>query len=361
MATLGYCAQAVGLSAATCARTHLLPRDLAAGPRLERFRLDLLRTGQHIPGLALHDPDDLARRAHLWASSELKLAGLPAGAPMLPLEHSAGQWLPAPAGRFPAVRFELQASADTTAVFELRTCSRRGCFTPDVTLARREVPVAAGPARWVAADFGADIDPSRYVLACVLKNDALSIGQSPALVTGLLMAQNTYQQQPPAGSGVESFEMWTTRRRPQPQNLAFQLDAPLAVFGPANLLSGVTRPLDSVNAWVADPADPAPAVTLRWDQAVQLGRVVLTFDTDANHPMETVLLGQPERAMPYCVKQFRLRDAAGNILHECADNHHTRREVVLPQPATTDALKLEILAVHGPCPAAVFEVRCYQR
>jgi hypothetical protein len=361
MATLGCAAQAVGQAAALCARAGLLPRDLAQGPRLEAFRLELLRTGQHVPGVALHDPDDLAPRADISASSDWRLAGLPADAPMLPLDYSAGQWLPAPAGRFPAIRFELQAAADTTAVFELRTCSRLGSFTPDTTLARREVPIPAGPARWVAVDFGADIDQERYVLACVLKNDALAIRQSSALVTGLLLARQTYQQQAPANSGVESFEMWMTRRRPQPQNLAFTLAAPLAVFGPANLTSGVRRPTSGANAWVADPADPAPAVTLRWDKPVTLGRVVLSFDNDANHPMESVLMGHPERVMPYCVKSFRLTDGSGRVLYACQDNHQTRREIALPEPQTSAALKLEVLEMNGPCPAAVFELRCYER
>ena len=361
MATLGCAAQAVGQAAAICAREGLLPRDLTQGPPLESFRLELLRTGQYVPGRALHDPDDLVPRAHLSASSELRLAGLPADAPMLPLECSAGQWLPAPAGRFPVMRFELQAAADTTAVFELRTCSRRGSFTPDTTLARREVPIPAGPGRWVAVDFGADIDQERYVLACVLKNDALAIRQSSALVTGLLMARHTYQQQAPANSGVESFEMWMTRRRPQPQNLAFTLDAPLAVFGPANLTSGVNRPTTAANAWVADLADPAPTVTLRWDKSVTIGRVVLSFDNDANHPMESILMGHPERFMPYCVKRFRLTAGSGNVLYACQDNHRTRCEILLPQAPAAETLKLEVLEMHGPCPASVFEIRCYER
>jgi hypothetical protein len=360
MATLGHAAQAVGLAAATCAREGILPRDLAGGPRLERFRLDLLRTGQHIPGLALHDGDDLARRARLSVSSELRLAGLPTEAPMLPLTRSVGQWLPVPQGRFPVIRFELQAQSDTTAVFELRTCSRIGSFTPDITLAQRQVPLRAGDSQWISLDFGVEIDQPRYVLACVLKNDALTIRQSPALVTGLLLAHHNYDQKAPERSGLEDIEMWTTRRRPAPQNLAFQLDAPLAVFGPANLTSGVTRPTIAANAWVADPADPAPSVTLRWDKPQPIGRVVLSFDNDANHPMETVLMGHPERVMPYCVRHFQLVDGNGKVLHRCPDNHQTRREVIFAPPITTETLTLKVLAMHGPCPAAVFEIRCYE-
>ena len=88
--------------------------------------------------------------------------------------------------------------------------------------------------------------------------------------------------------------------------------------------------------------------------------MVLSFDNDANHPMETVLMGHPERVMPYCVRHFQLVDGNGKVLHRCPDNHQTRREVIFAPPITTETLTLKVLAMHGPCPAAVFEIRCYE-
>jgi hypothetical protein len=65
--------------------------------------------------------------------------------------------------------------------------------------------------------------------------------------------------------------------------------------------------------------------------------------------------------MPYCVRHFQLVDGDGKVLYSCPDNHQTRRAVTFAPPITTGVLKLEVLAMQGPCPAAVFEMRCYER
>jgi hypothetical protein len=74
--------------------------------------------------------------------------------------------------------------------------------------------------------------------------------------------------------------------------------------------------------------------------------------------MESVLMGHPERDMPFCVKHYRIRDDQGALLHESRDNHQTRNRVRLVSPVRTKSLVIEIAATHG-APAALFEVRCY--
>jgi hypothetical protein len=100
-------------------------------------------------------------------------------------------------------------------------------------------------------------------------------------------------------------------------------------------------------------------LTLRWDEPRTLQRIELAFDTDFDHAMESVLRGHPERAMPQCVRHYRLLDQAGDIVTEVQDNHQTRNVHVLPRPLTTSALTVEVLAMHGRSPAAIFAVRCY--
>lgn len=132
------------------------------------------------------------------------------------------------------------------------------------------------------------------------------------------------------------------------------------MFGPENVINGVARPTSGPNAWVAAFDDPRPTLTLSWPGPVKIGRVELSFDTDFDHPMESVLMGHPEADMPFCVRHFRLRDAAGAVLGECTDNHCTRRTVRLPEPVETDRLTIEAITSHGAVPAAIFEVRVYR-
>ena len=53
MATCACAAQAAGAAAAICAANKLPPADLAQGPRLKELQRNLIRSGQHIPGVRL--------------------------------------------------------------------------------------------------------------------------------------------------------------------------------------------------------------------------------------------------------------------------------------------------------------------
>jgi hypothetical protein len=109
---------------------------------------------------------------------------------------------------------------------------------------------------------------------------------------------------------------------------------------------------------VASPDDPNPFVTLRWSAPQRIGRVELGFDTDFDHPLESVLMGHPERDIPFCVRRYRILDGA-RVLFACDENHQTRNTVLLPEAVKTTELRIEVLETHG-APAALFEVRCYE-
>ena len=49
-------------------------------------------------------------------------------------------------------------------------------------------------------------------------------------------------------------------------------------------------------------------LTIRWDEPISLGKLVVHFDTDYDHALESVLRGHPEREIPFCVKKWRLLD-----------------------------------------------------
>jgi hypothetical protein len=137
------------------------------------------------------------------------------------------------------------------------------------------------------------------------------------------------------------------------------VEPPLRVFSGINVINGVARPALQPNAWVAAPGDPAPRLTLDWPQPRTIARIDLSFDTDFDHPMESVLMGHPERDMPFCVKRYRVLDAGGRELCRREENHQTRNTVRFAAPVTTRQLSIEVLETHG-APAAIFEVRCYE-
>ncbi|HPA20353.1 MAG TPA: FAD-dependent oxidoreductase [Verrucomicrobiae bacterium] len=367
MATCAHNGQAVGMAAALCRRHHVLPADLLDPARVSELQRELLRAGHFIPGIALEDPDDLVRQATVTASGELRLASLAPNGETLRLENASAMMLPVPAGPVPRFEFTADVAEATTVRAELRISSKPDNHTPDVTLATLEVPLPAGTGQRISLAFDAMIETPRYAFICLMDNPAVSIHLSDQRVTGILSLFQRFnravakspRQEPPPGIGIESFEFWLPQRRPTGKNCAMAIDPPIACFGPPNISNGIARPIRQPNAWVADPADPRPCLSIRWDEPRAIHRIELAFDTDLDHPMESVLWNHPERTMPFCIQDLEIRDDAGRVLAALAGNHQTRRTIVLDPPARTG--RIDILPRHPSThtPAALFEARCY--
>lgn len=367
MATCAHVGQAVGAAAALCRRDGVRPRAAGEGVRLQELQRLLLRTGQHLPGIALRDECDLARRAQVSATSEFRLGSLPADGPSIPLEGGWAMMLPVQAG----ATIDLKVFADATTASELRVelrqSSRADNHTPDVTLARTTIAVPAGNGRAVGVSFDHVFRDARYAFVCFFGTNGLRLRTSQQRVTGVLSlchqvnlaVAKSATQEPPPGIGIDTFEFWQPQRRPGGHNLALELTAPLAAFGPANVFNGIARPTNQPNAWVADLADPRPTLTLRWSEPQSIARIELMFDPDYDHPMESVLMGHPERRMPFCVDRYRIHDDTGAVLVACQENHQARNVIVLDRRVTTRELRIELNHPAANVPAALFEVRCY--
>ncbi len=373
MCTCAHVGQAAGMAAAICRRENLPPRALSTGEPLRQLQRELLRTGQHIPHLRLKDDADLAQDAAITASSALKLAELAGNGQTVDLSQSRAMLLPVAAGRMPKVTFYVDVAEPVDVRIELRMAERPDEFTPSVTRASRRVSFRAGEDQPLVFDFDVEIDQPRYVFCCVLANEHAKLRLSDQRVTGVLAVAHHMTSESQTDIGVERVEVWSAHRRPGGHNFACEIDPPLASFSAGQITNGLQRPTHQPNAWVAAPGgaggegreatggagSPCESLTLTWDAPQALRRVELFFDVDYDHPMETVQMGHPESAVPFCVKHYRLHDSAGNVLHECADNHQARNTITFAEPVNTKALTVEVLAMHGDCPAAIFEVRCY--
>ncbi len=357
MGTLASCGQAAGTAAALCREHGCLPRDCAAGPHLAELQRRLLRAGAHLPSIRYQDPADLAGTARVEVSSRLVLGALPGDGGALPLDSARGMWLPLAAGRTPRITLRVDAATDTTAVCELRSCSRDGFHTPDEVLSRVEVAVKAGTDRAVVIDAGIVLDRARYVLAAIEANPDLRVRTSPALVSGVLAVRRGHVQRDVTRLGFHDFAWWHPQRRPVAQTLAATFEPALDSF--ATLNSGWHRPTATANWWIADPADAAPTITLRWDRPTAVREIVVFADPDYEHPMEHVLFRHHDRASQTCVRDLRVLGDDGAVLAEVRGNHHGRIVIRLEQAVTTTRLRIEAVAGNGTAPAAIAAVRCY--
>lgn len=370
MATGAHVAQAVGVAATLCTRQGLLPRDLTEAGQMRALQQELLKIGQHIPGISLHDEKDVVQQASITASSEFILDQLPPDGPLQPLIASVAQMVPVPAGTMPQVTIWVNADQDTSLTVELRRSSRADNHTPDVTLEILTLSLQRG-SQEVTLPFTSAVSEPCYVFVTLMKNEHVRLQYSQRRVTGVLSVFNKInpavsnygKQEPTEDIGVDTFEFWCPERRPKGYNLAMILEPGICLFGAENVRNGIQRPTNQPNAYVADPADPNPTITLQWPDRQRIHQVELCFDTDFDHPLESVLMTHPETVGPFCVQEYELcNDRQERIFHQ-AHNHQTRTSIQFDQPVETSRLSIHLKQKQGvealAAPAALMEIRCY--
>jgi hypothetical protein len=130
-------------------------------------------------------------------------------------------------------------------------------------------------------------------------------------------------------------------------------------YAAENVLSGVTRPERWTHCWVSDPLSGFPQhLQLRWPEAVSLGRVELTFDTNLALISTKSTRLDPARE---CVRDYRLTALDGGswrVLAEVQGNYQRRRVHDFPE-VRVDGLRLEVLATNGAPEARIYEIRAY--
>lgn len=366
MATGAYMAQVVAYAAKLCLDKQLFPAEAGRGQHLRNLQQELLKSGQYIPGFKLKDASDLVNSAELSASSFFRLSSLPAGDKRFVLGTAMAQLLPFEAGSTPKVSISAFAEKPTQLEVALMGCSKAGNFTPDELLEEFTFEVKAGSSM-LNLNFSTEIGRSGYYFVILRKNPLISLSCSDQRITGILTVYNQInkavsnygKQTPPADIGVDEFEFWCPKRRPEGENLSLEISPAIDCFRPENIRNGIDRPVNSPNAWVADPSDPAPELRLNWPEEVSISKIDLFFDADYDHPMESVLMGHPEAVMPFCVRDYSLLDESGNVVYRKTGNYQTHNQVILSTPLLTKTLRLQVNHPSADVPAAVFAIRCY--
>jgi len=274
--------------------------------------------------------------------------------------------LPLKAGPVPEITLLVDAAASTCLQAQLWRASRQGNTTPDVKVAETAVAIPQGNSIQMALRFDVSLEADSHVFVILEPNPTVTLHLSKEQMPGVLtlwqrmnrMVAKSVVQSPPEGSGVDTFAFWLPDRRPAARNLAFTVSPAVRCYEPTTVINGWSRPWCGANAWAPARNDDHPWLRLAWDRSQTLHTIEITFDADFDHPMESVLMGHPERVMPGCVRSFDVRTSEGITLAAVVENHQTRWRLNLREPVTTKAIELHILD-HGPAPPAIFEVRCY--
>lgn len=366
MLTCAHGGTAVGKAAAQCRREGLLPRDLLEPCQMRKLQQTLNREGQAIPRIPLEEENNPVASAAIQVSSTLRLFGLKKDGPWLDLEFPAAQLLPLTPADQPEVSLLVRAKKSSELRVALRVSEKTGNFTPENTLCEKTYMLGEGEQE-IVFNISVAVPHSQYAFLTIYGSEGVEIACSNQRITGLLSTQRKFnhavsnrgEQIPPEGIGVDRFEFWVPQRRPEGHNIAFSLSQPLRCYEAENLKTGIFRPTTRPNAWVADFEDENPTIHLNWKKKQSVRTIYMYFDTDYDHPMETVQWGHPESVMPYCIRNYVVRDAKGTILHRCECNHQTINRIQLEATIETDQLTIEMSQPSETTPASVFGIRIY--
>lgn len=363
MATSALGGQAVGYAAAQCLRKNLLPRDLMEPSEMIALQQMLNQKGQAIPHKPINIASTLLNDVRIATSSNSHLSDIPPAEEWYKIDYSIAQLLPLAAKVNYSITVELEAQQDTILEVELRCSKKRYNYTPDKTIEKKELTLKKG-LQQVTIEFANTLEDSQYGFVAFLKNEQVSIRLSDYRQSGIVTVFNKFnrdvnnhgKQEPPQGSGIDSFEFWCPERRPLGKNIAMQISPAIVDFSAENVLNGFTRPYLRSNAWVANSDDDNPTFALEWNEPKTATEITLFFDTDFDHALESVQYGHPENIMPFCVQEYCIRNEHGEIVYKQKNNHQSINEIVFEQPITTKSLRFEFKHPSEHVPASLFQI-----
>lgn len=330
MATCAHGGQAVAMAAKQCIKNKVLPPQILDKKSVSEIQQKLNYAGQSIPEIPLDINENLLKTATITSSSEFKLGQLAGNGPWIQLNVGVAQLLPLEKDTLYTFSFQMNATNKTTVQVELRISHRLGHYTPDKVIEHKELKLKEGE-QTVNLLFQKSLKDSQYAFITFLQNKEVSILSSKQRMTGIVSVFNGENkavnnkgiQIPPKNSGIESFEFWIPKRRPEGQNLAFSVNPSLDLYKSDYLKNGYIRPYLKTNAWAAALDDAEPTIEIKWPKKQKINEIKLFFDTDYDHALESVLRGHPEDVIPFCVQKISVFNEKNELLFEKRENHQT--------------------------------------
>ena len=363
MATAAAGGEAIGLATEICLHHNMLPKDLMDADKIKLLQRKLLRNGCYLPQTDISLTDNKLLKAHMKASSEMKLSEIPFNGEWLSLDHSTAQMLPMKKGAIPTIKVKVKASQPTELQVKLQISSKRFNHTPDVCLDELHFTIDEGE-QFVEIHSGQQIPDNCYLFVCFMSNPHLAIQQSLNLMTGIVSVCNKIlpavsnwgKQEPQGDIGVEAFEFWCPERRPKGHNLAMSITPAIELFEVSNLYTPVYRPVASPNAWVADWKCQEASLDISWDTPQELEELALYTDNDSDNALEPIQWKHPESRMPFCVRELKVLDDSGHEIAAVKDNYQTIIHIKFNKKLVVNRLRIVLLQPAPLVPISLFGI-----
>lgn len=369
MGTTALMGEAAGIAAAIgLEKDHGFDRLIADD--IAEIQQRLLANGCFLPNCQNSDPKDLARFAETSATSEIEVHGV---APETPgfhqglavwrdqpqygierLETRRRQLIATGGGPIHSIQLCLtnDSDRDTSLEVELHLVEHIWDYRaePGAPLARSTISVPPGGPHWVTWETGLDLPPAiasgSFLAVDALPNKSVSWHAAARIIPGHM-----------AMYGISPGKM---RRFGNGHTLAYRISPPQRPFGPAQVLSGVTRPHRATNLWISDPNQPLPqSIGLEWSLPQAISSIQLVFP---GHLIREYHAYAPFYRDPQCPRDYAIEietDGVWQRLLVVKDNYQRLRTHTLPATVSITRLRVVVTATNGDPSAAIYEIRCY--
>ena len=366
MATCAVIGEAAGSGAALSVQKGISPRMLHRD-HMNELQQIMLRQDASIIGIAGDDPDDLAKSAHITASSTLERMMIESQAYTHPLDKDIGILIPVHPV-LESVELLLDAKQSTTVEVELWHTGKGENYVPKHMIMTASTEISAGNEQWVKLDLPWQPDSAKNAFLIVKANEALTLHGSDEPLTGVLCFEkgakpvvSTLLEDHQPEQPVAQWSMRKWNRRP----LCVRVTPETKAYAASHVTDGYIRPFAGPHMWVSENmvAHKPEWIQLEWDNEQDIAEIHLTFNDDVNedlinlHHHRTVF-----EAIPEIVRSYRIQaliDQEWVTIAAEQDNHKRKRVHILGNKVMSKQIKIWIDSTNGGTRAEVTEIRVY--
>ncbi|MEO6828263.1 MAG: FAD-dependent oxidoreductase [Acidobacteriaceae bacterium] len=342
--------QGVGIAAALCKKHQCDPTTVAARHANELQQM-LLRQDASMPGVQNTDPNDLARKASVTASSDARLE-FPESDIFHPANLPLGQLFPVSTDHLEKIELLLESNSDTERKVQLSLRKVRQVWDmrPSREIASATVTVPPNSKGYVVFPLNVKTEPGSLYF--------VHMEADPKIAWAHFQDKDGEASKIPVGTTAADLP-GGTNWRPMTTGQSFSLRVlpEQRPYTAQNIVRGTNRPDLWTNIFVSDAAQALPAwVELQFPNSIQFNQIQVTFDTDTNRRIRLPLFRYPE-----CVKRYEIAVPQGSGWRTIAgeDDNYARRRVHAVEATTSDRLRINILETNGAPNVRIYEVRIY--
>lgn len=355
MATCATTGQAVGTASYLCKKYNISPREVYR-EHLKELQQLLLKQDCYIPQIENEDPEDIARKAKVTASSSSVLKfknGKVAKIYQPPhqnyvsvsnLEKERAQLFPVTSGYIDFIELFLESKISRSEKVEigLRKAKNIRDFSNAKNITTYRAQISPNGSSWVRFDIKQKVEPFRFYWITVKSGEGIFWKYCEESIPGVMAASKIIKK-------------WFLIRGHYSMRIC-PISSP---YGPENIISGVTRQENWTNIWISDPEKGLPqSIELNFGNNEEFNCIILIFDTNLSlsHMLTPPLFKAPE-----CVKDYSIfyeENSKWRKLLEVKDNF-SRRRVHYFNSIKTKKIKISVFNTNGCNSARLYEVRVY--